>query len=324
MEIQKLKKNLTRGPHLSYTHLPSSCAARRSNGGLPKLPAVRVVVEADPGFPAVGDAAKSPTTSPELATCPHSRLRLASLPFSFPGRHERRVSKLTVFTRFASSAPRIPNPLHPRLLHLSSDLPNPFNPSHDPCFIGNRRFPGRQPLKPLGALVAVELLPPVPVLFAQQLKSTLGEPLVLMLSTFLRVREVSTLVSRHAAAGHRARRRRTARVTLAPPSAPLARAPVPPDPADARTAPLRRRLALPPPAQARRRFPCFAPPLGRHHRRPPRRLGARSRGPHRDAAAAPPCGPPLATAAAGPSALRLACRRTPRRAWPGWAGRLSH
>ena len=68
-------------------------------------------------------------------------------------------------SRFASSAPRIPNPLHPKLLHLSSVLPNLSIPSHDPCFAGNRRFPGRQPLKPLGALVAVELPPPAVVFF---------------------------------------------------------------------------------------------------------------------------------------------------------------
>ena len=69
---------------------------------------------------------------------------------------------------------------------------------------GRSRFSGRQPLKPSELHSAVELLPPVPVLFAQQLKSTLGEPLVLMLSTFLRVREVSTLVLDHAAAGRTA------------------------------------------------------------------------------------------------------------------------
>ena len=106
---------------------------------LPKLPtAVLAVVDAVPGFPAFGDAAKSPTTSPELATCPHSRLRLASLPFSFPGRHERRVSKLTVSSRFASSAPRIPNPPQPKLDNLPSFLPNPAKPSPEPHLVGNQ------------------------------------------------------------------------------------------------------------------------------------------------------------------------------------------
>ena len=167
MEIQKLKKNLTRGPHLSYTHLPSPCAARRSNGGLPKLPAVRVVVEADPGFPAVGDAAKSPTTSPELATCLHSRSRSRSSPSRSSARHGPCLSSERSPARFASSAPRIPNPLHPKLLHLSSVLPNPSNPSHDPCFVGNQKIPGRPPLKPLEALVAVELPPPAVIFFVQ-------------------------------------------------------------------------------------------------------------------------------------------------------------
>ena len=188
-------------PPLSHT---SSCAARRSNGAdASRSPhrCVVAVVEADPGFPAVGDAAKSPTTSPELATCLHSRSRSRSSPSRSSARHGPCLSSERSSARFASSTPRIPNPLHPKLLHLSSDLPNPFNPSHDPCFIGNRRFPGRQPLKPSELHSAVELLPPVPILFAQQLKSTLGEPLVLMLSTFLRVRDVSTLVLDHAAVG---------------------------------------------------------------------------------------------------------------------------
>ena len=157
---------LTCGPHMSCSHLPSPCAARRSNGGLPKLPAVRVVVEADPGFPAVGDAAKSPTTSPELATCPHSRLRLASLPFSFPGRHERRVSKLTVSSRFASSAPRISNPPQPKLDNLPSFLLDPSFASLIDQIAGNRSFSGRQPLKPPELNSAVELPPPATVFFA--------------------------------------------------------------------------------------------------------------------------------------------------------------
>ena len=53
-----------------------------------------------------------------------------------------------------------------------------------------------------------------------------------------------------------------------------------------------------------RHLPCFASPLGRRRRCPPRRLGARVHGPHRAAAAASPRGPPLAAAVAGPPALR--------------------
>ena len=166
MEIQKLKENLTRGPHLSYTHLPSSCAARRSNGGLPKLPAGRVVVEADPGFPAVGGVAKSPTTSPELATCLHSRSRSRSSPSPPCGRHERQVSKLTVSRRFASSAPRISNPPQPKLDNLPSFLLDPSFASLIDQIAGNRSFSGRQPLKPPELHSAVELPPPVTVFFA--------------------------------------------------------------------------------------------------------------------------------------------------------------
>ena len=116
---------------------------------------------------AVGGVAKSTTPLSRARHLPHFSLRLASLSFSFPGRHERRVSKLTVSSRFASSAPRIPNPLHPKLLHLSSVLPNPSNPSHDPCFVENQKIPGRPPLKPLEALVAVVLPPPAVIFFVQ-------------------------------------------------------------------------------------------------------------------------------------------------------------
>ena len=81
-----------------------------------------------------------------------------------------------------------------------------------------------------------------------------------MLSTFLRVRKVSTLVSRHAAGGHRVHRRRT--------PAPCLRRPLPPlhahqsrlgalllEPPRPTVAWAHRRLPEP-----RRRLPCFAPP----------------------------------------------------------------
>jgi len=56
--------------------------------------------------------------------------------------------------------------------------------------------------------------PPTTVLFAQQLKSTLGDALKLMLPLLFHVHQVSALVPRHAAAGHHARRRRTLSATL--------------------------------------------------------------------------------------------------------------
>jgi len=102
----------------------------------------------------------------------------------------------------------------------------------------------------------------------------------------------------------------------APPHATRARAPESPSRASAHPAQLRRRLAPPPPAQARRRFPCFAPPLGHRSRWPPRRSGSRTRAPRRccsraaarAAAGQPPpraarpgaCAPPHATARALP------------------------
>ena len=137
-----------------------------------------------------------------------------------------------------------------------------------------------------------------------------------MLFTFLRVREVSTLVSRHAAAGHRARRRRTPASRSRRPPSTLARAPGPPYPTDAHPRRSAAARAPPPPAQARRRFPCFAPPLGHRSRWPPRRSGSRTRAPRRccsraaarAAAGQPPpraarpgaCAPPHATARALP------------------------
>ena len=173
IRIQINKFSYTWPPHVSLS-LPSPILLSVLHVAvmaptLPKPPrGVVAVVEADPGFPAVGDTAKSPTTSPELATCPHSRLRLAplSFSFSFPGRHERRVSKLTVSSRFASSAPRIPNPPQPKLDNLPSFLPNPAKPSPEPHLVGNQKIPGRPPLKSLGALVAVELPRPIIIFFA--------------------------------------------------------------------------------------------------------------------------------------------------------------
>ena len=124
-----------------------------------------------------------------------------------------------------------------------------------------------------------------------------------MLSTFLRVREVSTLVPRLAAAGRRAGRRRTPRAASAPPRATLARAPGPPELADAHPTPHRRRLAPPPPAQARRHLPCPSAAAGatarRRHRlcatlASRRHRGSRraSQGPRRRPARRRPAPPP--------------------------------
>ena len=68
------------------------------------------------------------------------------------------------------------------------------------------------------------------------------------------------------------------------------------------------------------RLPCFAPPLGHRRRRPPRRLGGRARAPPRRCCRAAA----RAAAAEGPLSLRLARRRTLRRAWPSRASRPSH
>ena len=199
-----------------------------------------------------------------------------------------------------SSAPRISNPPQPKLDNLPSFLLDPSFASLIDQIAGNRSFSGRHPLKPPELHSAVELLPPVPVLFAQQLKSTLGEPLVLMLSTFLRVRDVSTLVLDHAAVGR----------TVPPPpyAAGSASAALPPHLRAHRSRPAALVLSPRHPAAAwprrrrpepRRRRLCVAPPLGsagadRHA------AWLHARGSHGAAAGAPPRGTPPAAAAGGP------------------------
>ena len=99
----------------------------------------------------------------------------------------------------------------------------------------------------------------------------------------------------HAAAGRPACRRRTARAALTPPHATLARAPEPPDPADAHPAPLRRRLAPPSPGRAVSPLPLL-------------RAAAR--------ALPAPTTPPPGGARAGPTAPLLPRRRAGRRVAP--------
>ena len=115
---------------------------------------------------------------------------------------------------------------------------------------------------------------------------------MLMLSTFLRVREVSMLVPRLAAAGRRAGRRRTPRAASAPPRATLARAPGPPELADAHPTPHRRRLAPPPPARAAPPPSLLSAAATRVSRAGRPAAWGCARGPHRAAAAALPRRPP--------------------------------
>jgi hypothetical protein len=79
------------------------------------------------------------------------------------------------------------NRRQPQLLHLPSYLPNPLDLSFAHCLTGNRGFPGRWPSMAIELHLDVELLAPATVFFVQQLKSNLGEVLMLMLSSFLRV-----------------------------------------------------------------------------------------------------------------------------------------
>jgi len=89
--------------------------------------------------------------------------------------------------QIASFLLRASNPPQPWVNHLASYPYNSSNPSLDTHFAGNRRFPGRQPLESPELHLNVELPPLVPVFFTQQLESTLGEALMLVLSVFPRV-----------------------------------------------------------------------------------------------------------------------------------------
>jgi len=130
-----------------------------------------------------------------------------------------------------------------------------------------------------------------------------------MLSPFPRVRLISTLVPRLAAAGRRACRHRTPRATLRAAPTTLARAPAPPYLTDARTTQPRRRLALPPPGTAS--AAAAALPLCRRRRvaplrREPSAARRRARAGPAWAAAAPCAGrrwppPPRALAPPAPA-----------------------
>ena len=144
---------------------------------------------------------------------------------------------------------------------------------------------------------------------------------MLMLSTFLRVRIISVLVPRHAAAGRRACRRRTLRAALAPPPATLARAPEPPEPADAHPAPPRRRLAPPPPGTAS--TAAAASPLRRRRRGLFRCPEPRARGPCPGRGCAGYCGGYRAGRRRPPSPRALAspAPRAARHGMSAWPGR---
>ena len=160
--------------------------------------------------------------------------------------------------------------------------------------------------------LTVELSPLAIVFAAQQLKSTVHELVMLVLSLFFRVRIISALVLRHAAASRGACRRRTPWEALASPRATLACAPRPPGRADARAASRRSRLAhrhlerraVPPP-----RHPCAAATAGYS--------AARSRTRAGPAWAAAVWATAQAAVAAGPRPPAPRAARHGVRAWPG-------
>ena len=189
----------------------SLCCTVRSNGA-PSSPEAPTAMPCRRGgrsrFPGRRASPSRPRRLPELATCLHSRSRSPSSSSPSSVRHEWRLSSSRSSADSASFFPWILNPSHPNLLHLPSFLPSPSKPSSKPYLAGNRSFSGRQPLEPPELHLNVELPPPVLVSFAPQLKSTLGEALMLVLSLFFHVHQVSTRVLDHAATGRAARRRR--------------------------------------------------------------------------------------------------------------------
>ena len=108
-----------------------------------------------------------------------------------------------------TSAPPSSNHSHPKLPHLPRSLPSPLELSSDRRIAGNRGSSGHRPSMAIEPHLDVELHRPATVFFVQRLKSKLGEALMLVLSSFLRVPQVSTLDS-----GCRRRRHAVARCEL--------------------------------------------------------------------------------------------------------------
>ena len=107
-----------------------------------------------------------PRRLPELATCLTSLCASPCSPSPSSARHGRRLSSSCSSAESASSAPRISNPPQTKLDNLPSFLLDPSFASLIDQVSGNRRFSGRQPLKPPEIHSAVELPPPTTVFFA--------------------------------------------------------------------------------------------------------------------------------------------------------------
>ena len=121
-----------------------------------------------------------------------------------------------------ASAPPSSNHSHPKLPHLPSSLPSPLELSSDRRIAGNRGSSGHRPSMAIEPHLDVELHRPATAFFVQRLKSKLGEALMLVLSSFLRVPRVSALVPepcrrRHAAARRKPRARASVPRRRAPP-----------------------------------------------------------------------------------------------------------
>ena len=117
-------------------------------------------------FPGRRASPSRPRRLPELATCLTSLCASPCSPSPSFARHGQRLSSSCSSAESASSAPRISNPPQPKLDNLPSFLSNPAKPSPEPHLVGNQKIPGHPPLKPLGALVAVELPRPIIIFFA--------------------------------------------------------------------------------------------------------------------------------------------------------------
>ena len=129
------------------------------------------------------------------STHPHPLFLSLSVHSPSPSRrHGRSLSSSRSPADFASSPPWISNPPHPKLNHLPSSLLNPSNHSHNPLPRRESHIP-RPPVQVSPKLdIAMELHRPATISFVQGLKSTVSEPLMLVLPSFLLVHVVSTHV----------------------------------------------------------------------------------------------------------------------------------
>ena len=155
---------------------------------------------------AVRDARPRPCRTASFAILIRAASALSFLSLSsFSSRARTSSNSSLPPAKSPTSAPPSSNRRRPKLPHLSSFLLSPSDTSPDRRTTGKQGFSGRRPSMAIELHLDVELLAPATIFFVQRLKSKLGEALMLVLSSFLRVPRVSALDSwcrrrRHAVA----------------------------------------------------------------------------------------------------------------------------